>query len=551
MSESLESSVRVGLHSPPEFLAFLRPFVNLFYRSEGRRAMNRYVLGLLAPIKRKNCEQIAAAVVGTTGDKLQALLTDIPWDYSQMDHLRVDLLLKQATVGDGVLVFDDTGIPKQGRDSVGVARQYSGTLGKVGNCQISVTCRYVDPGYTWPVVGRLYLPKAWADDDGRRGKAKVPQEVKFQTKAEIALALLDQAKGWGIHHEAVTADCNYGDNPNFLAGLEARDELYVVAVPRDFTVRLSDELAKARQEADQADPTGPGETNGSMPESMPESLSEGAPAPDIAVGNQVRTAEGASKAKPKRRGRPPKVPRVLSPEERTPLHRACGLTPTQPESAWQAITYREGVKGPITKEFLALRACRALKGNADGEGAYTGSEGWLIGERPLAGHEGEPKWYYSNFPAEAALSRMAEICHRREPIERGYRVGKDGLGLDEAEVRLWHGFHRHQALVMLAETWLVLQRQWIEPVAVPLPEPDSALVMPTPEAAIPPGETAPSTPVSTPARSTSRPMPSPPHGADRRNPTSRASANERMVLHQLRPLAGRHQTDRSPACSAA
>ena len=541
MGDSLEGATRIGLHSPPEFLGFLRPFADLFYRSEGRWAMNRYLVGLMAPIPRKNCEQIAAAVAGIKAQELQALLTDIPWDYSQMDHLRVDLLLKQATVGDGILVFDDTGIPKQGRDSVGVARQYSGTLGKVGNCQISVTCRYVDPCYTWPVVGRLYLPKAWANDEGRRAKAKVPKEVKFQTKAEIALAQLDQAKGWGIHHEAVTADSNYGDNPNFLAGLEARDELYIVAIPRDFTVRLPDELAKARQEADQADPMGSGAIIGSV--------SEGVPAPDIAAGNQISTAEGASK--PKRRGRPPKVPRVLSPEERTPLHKACELTPTQPESAWQAITYREGAKGPITKEFLALRACRALKGNADGEGAYTGSEGWLIGERPLTGHEGEPKWYYSNFPAEAALSRMAEICHRREPIERGYRVGKDGLGLDEAEVRLWHGFHRHQALVMLAETWLVLQRQWLEPVAVPLPEPDSALVMPTPQTAIPPGEIAPSTPVSTPARSTSRPMPSPPYGADRRNPTSRASADERMVLHQLRPLAGRHQADRSPTCSAA
>jgi SRSO17 transposase len=546
MSDSSESSVRIGLHSPPEFLAFLRPFADLFYRSEGRWAMNRYVLGLLALIKRKNCERIAAAVVGTSGDKLQALLTDIPWDYSQMDHLRVDLLLKQATVGDGALIFDDTGIPKQGHDSVGVARQYSGTLGKVGNCQISVTCRYADPGYTWPVAGRLYLPRAWTDDDKRRAKAKVPKEVKFQTKAEIALALLDQAKGWGIPHEAVTADCNYGDNPNFLAGLEARNEPYVVAVPRDFTVRLPAELAKASQEADQADPTGPGATN--------VSVSEGEPAPDIAAGNQVRTAEGGSKAKPKRRGRPPNPPRVLSPEERAPLHKACELTRTQPESVWQAITYREGAKGPIIKEFLALRACRALKGNAAGEGAYTSSEGWLIGERPLVGHDGEPKWYYSNFPAEAALSRMAEVGHRREPIERGYRVGKDGLGLDDAEVRLWHGFHRHQALVMLAETWLVLQRQWPEPIAVPPPVPDSALAMPTSqaaEAALPPGEAAPTTPVPTPPRSTFRPMPSPPYGVDRRNPPSRASEDERMVLHQPRPLAGRHQADRSPACSAA
>jgi len=407
-----------------------------------------------------------------------------------------------------------------------------------------VTCRYADPGYTWPVAGRLYLPKAWAEDDERRAKAKVPKEVKFQTKAEIALALLDQAKGWGVCHEAVTADCNYGDNPNFLAGLEARGELYVVAVAKDFTVRLPTELAKARQEAELTDQAGLGATT----------LSESEAASGELGSNQADRGGGVPAPKPKRRGRPPKVPRVLSPEERAPLHKVCELTPTQPKTAWQAITYREGAKGPITKEFVALRACRALKGNADGEGAYTGSEGWLIGERPLVGHEGEPKWYYSDFPAEALLSRMAEVGHRREPIERGYRVGKDGLGLDDAEVRLWHSFHRHQALVMLAESWLVLQRQWLEPTPAPLPAPDSVLALPTPQAAeadLPPGEAAPSPPISTPVTSTPRPMPSPPHGADRRDHTSRASADERMVLHQLRPLAGGYQPDRATACSAA
>ena len=541
MSGSLEGTTRIGRDSPPDFLEFLRSFAKLFYRTEGRWAMNRYVVGLMAPIKRKNCEQIAAAVAGIKAQELQALLSDISWDYWQMDRLRVGLLLGRAAVGEGVLVFDDTGIPKQGRDSVGVTRQYSGTLGKVGNCQVSVTCRYADPCYTWPVAGRLYLPKVWADDDKRRAKAKVPGEVKFQTKVELALALLDQARAWGIPHEAVTADGNYGDNPNFLSGLEARNEAYVVAVARDFTVRLPAELAKARQEAGQASP---GAT----------AVSVGEPAAGGSVGNQAERVGVELEAKPKHRGRPRKAPRVLSPEERTVLHKAFELTGAQLAGAWQAVTYREGAKGPITKEFVALRACRALKGKADGEGTYTGSEGWLIGERPLVGHEGEPKWYYSNFPPEATVSRMVEIGHRREPIERGYRVGKDGLGLDDAEVRLWHSFHRHQALVMLAETWLVLQRQWREPIATPEPEPDPLTASATPqaaEAAPPPGEPAPSTPISTPATSAPRPMPSPPHGVDRRDLTSRASADERMVLHQLRPLVGRYQPDRAAACPTA
>jgi SRSO17 transposase len=548
MIDSLEGPVRIGLHSPPEFSEFMGSFANLFYRLEGRWAMSRYVLGLLAPIKRKNCEGLAAALEGITAERLQALLTDIPWDYTRMDRLRVGLLLARARVGDGVLILDDTGIPKQGKASVGVARQYSGTLGKVGNCQITVTCRYADPSYTWPVAGRLYLPGSWASDQERRAKAKVPAEVKFQTKVEIALALLDQARAWGIGHEAVTADCNYGDNPNFLAGLESRHEPYVVAVAKDFTVRLPSELAKAREEAALAGQVGPSLAAGSSESAV------GEPTPGGSARGQAPGVDPGTGGKPKRRGRPTKPPRVLAPEERAPLHKACQLTGSQPEQSWQAITYRVGTAGPITKEFLALRACRALKGNAAGEGAFTGGEGWLIGERPLVGHEGDLKWYYSNFPPEARLGRMVEIGHRREPIERGYRVGKDGLGLDEAEVRLWHGFHRHQALVMLAESWLVLQRRWHEPATGPLPESESALAGPPvepAEAAAGPSEPSASTPLRTPATSTTRPMPSPPDGVDWRDLTSRASADERVVLHHPRPLAGRHQPDHASACPAA
>ena len=393
MGGNWDGSTRIGLHSPPGLPDFLRPFADLFYRAEGRWAMNRYVVGLMAPIKRKNCEQIAAAVADITAERLQALLTDIPWDYTQMDRLRVSLLMERASVGDGVLVFDDTGIPKQGNDSVGVARQYSGTLGKVGNCQISVTCRYADPSYTWPVAGRLYLPEAWTKDEARCAKARVPEGVKFQTKVQIALALLDQANAWGIPHKAVTADSGYGDNPNFLAGLEARGEHYVVAVARDFNVRLPAELAKARQEAEQATRA-----------ELETSSRSGREAATAEAGGSV--AEGTvpvSTGKPGRRGRRPKPARVLSPEERAPLRKAFQLTEAQPDEAWVAITYREGAKGPITKEFTALRACRALKGGANGEGAYTGAEGWLIGERPLAGHAGEAKWYYSDFPPEAQL----------------------------------------------------------------------------------------------------------------------------------------------------
>jgi SRSO17 transposase len=137
------------------------------------------------------------------------------------------------------LLLDDTGFAKQGKASVGVARQYSGTLGQVGNSQVAVTCCYSDPLALWPVGVRLYLPEAWPQDLGRCRQAGIPPEVGFQTKPEIALALLDQARSWGVPHHCVVADADYGDNPNSLAGLEAPGEPYVVGVRADFGVSLA------------------------------------------------------------------------------------------------------------------------------------------------------------------------------------------------------------------------------------------------------------------------------------------------------------------------
>ena len=153
------------------------------------------------------------------------------------------------TEGDAALVFDDTGFAKQGKSSVGVARQYSGTLGKIGNCQVTVNCHYAERTLAWPVATRLYLPKEWAFDPARRSKAKVPEDVAFQTKPEIALDLLDQADAWGVPYACVVADADYGDNPNFLAGLEKRNKRYVVAVRKDFQVALSSDGPAQRAES--------------------------------------------------------------------------------------------------------------------------------------------------------------------------------------------------------------------------------------------------------------------------------------------------------------
>jgi SRSO17 transposase len=234
----------------PALAAFLEPFHVQFTRPEPRRALDRYLTGLLTEHPNKNCDTLAAVVPGTSEQQLQGLLTDMTWDEDDFNRQRVQKMRTLPTEGDGVLIFDDTGFAKQGQHSVGVARQYSGTLGKTGNCQVTVNCHYAERTIAWPVATRLYLPKSWATAAARLKKARVPADVTFRTKPQIALALLDQARTWGLTWACVTADADYGDNPNFLAGLEGRKQDYVVAVRSDFAVAMARRAAEGAQRMD-------------------------------------------------------------------------------------------------------------------------------------------------------------------------------------------------------------------------------------------------------------------------------------------------------------
>lgn len=229
----------------PEFLA---PFQVHFTRRESRCASERYVTGLQLEHPIKNCETLVAALPNTNEQRLQGLLTEMAWDEADLNRQRVHVMQQLPTEGDGVLIFDDTGFAKQGKASVGVKRQYSGTLGKVANCQIAVNCTYAERTLAWLVVTRLYLPDDWANDPVRRARAHVPEDVIFQTKPELALALLDEANALGVKHRAIVADAGYGDNPSFLDGLERRKEHYVVEVRANFSVTLGRSATATIQE---------------------------------------------------------------------------------------------------------------------------------------------------------------------------------------------------------------------------------------------------------------------------------------------------------------
>src|SRR5438876_3350929 len=237
--------------SLPELDEFLVPFQVRFRRPEGEAALERSLTGLLTALPTKNCDTMAEAVPGTSEQRLQEVLTTRQWDEQDLNRQRVEKMIAEATVGHGVLLFDDTGFAKQGTASVGVARQYSGTLGTGGNCQVAVTCGYSDPQASWPVAVRLSLPQEWTDAPERLRRARVPADVSFQTKPQLALALRDQARAWGVPHRCVVAEADYGDNPHFLAGLETRNARYVVAVRSDLQVRPKGRDAPHTQRVDQ------------------------------------------------------------------------------------------------------------------------------------------------------------------------------------------------------------------------------------------------------------------------------------------------------------
>src|SRR5215211_510181 len=209
----------------PEIAEFLKPFSPLFRRSQSRHSLERYITGLLTDLDRKNCDTIAAALAGTSTERLQHLLTDADWDCLKLDGARVRSLSAPSPKG-GILVLDDTSFPKQGKSSVGVAPQYCGALGKRANCQVVVVSAHHvadEPESSrplhWPLCAKLYLPESWARDRRRRERAHVPEEVHFRSKPQIALSVVDLCGEWGVPFGVVVADFRLREIPHVPRGL--------------------------------------------------------------------------------------------------------------------------------------------------------------------------------------------------------------------------------------------------------------------------------------------------------------------------------------------
>ena len=286
----------------------------------------------------------------------------------------------------------------------------------------------------WPVSARLFVPESWVADAERRKRTHMPADIGEQTKPAIALSLLDWARQWGVPIQAVVVDAGYADHPNFLTGLDDRQVPYVCAVQSTLGVRLPAEVQAAEE--------------------------------------QTPTYGG--------RGQPRK-PRPA------PLYSVKELIEAQPEEAWQTIKWREGTKGTMQAQVVAIRvhwATGSPRYSTSHSRVHTGPEGWLLAERPVSAPKrqepspDEPvsladtskpevageqevekiKYWFSTLPSDIPLERLVTLAHARWVIEQFYEDAKQECGLDDFQGRRWDGLHRHLALVMLAYTFLALQR---------------------------------------------------------------------------------------------
>ena len=382
----------------PELDVFLSRYLPLFGRDENRPHARTIVQGLLAGGDRRNVENMAEAIEGGVVRTLQKFIAQGVWeDREVLAELRqhvVEVLGDQ----DAVLIIDETGFPKKGTKSVGVARQYAGILGRTDNCQIGVFLSYCSrQGHTL-CDRRLFLPEAWTKDRARCEAAGIPPGVIFRTKPELAAEMVEAAVRAGMPCRWVTADSVYGSSPTFVRTLRELNKWYVLDVSSEARVWTT------------------------PPKMRP-------------VGVTTRTG-----------GRRTKNPKPL-----TKPRPVSELVTEIPASAWKRWSVAEGSQGPRVYEFAELTVWFSE------EGLPAETPERLVVRRSL-GQDADLKFQRSNAPPSIPLKKVAEVGGCRWCVEQDFQCGKGECGLDEYETRGWIGWHHHTALSLLSLWFLTVQK---------------------------------------------------------------------------------------------
>jgi SRSO17 transposase len=395
------------------FSAYVDGLTSVIGHADRAKPLRDYCTGLMMPCERKSVEPMAAMTAPErTAAQHQSLLHFVGegnWcDEKVLAKVREMVLPAIERHGPiKAWIIDDTGFPKKGRHSVGVARQYCGELGKQDNCQIAVTLSIANHHASLPIAYRLYLPKEWVTDRPRRRKAGVPREVTFKTKPAIALEQLRWACAAALPRGVVLMDAGYGTDTDLRTSITALGLSYVAGIQPQTSVW--------------APSTGP---------QPPKNWSG--------------------------HGRPPKLLRRDGKHQPISVKKlALGL----PTRAWRKITWREGTAEPLSSRFARVRVRAAHR---DYWLAESRPEEWLLIEWP-EGEEAPTKYWFSTLPVAIAFHQLVDTAKLRWRIERDYHELKQEVGLGHFEGRGWRGFHHHATLCIAAYGFLVSERETIPP----------------------------------------------------------------------------------------
>jgi SRSO17 transposase len=392
--------------SEARFRAYVSVLASVLGYVDRAGPLRDYCTGLILPGDRKSVEPMAAKTApARTSAQHQSLLHFVgvaTWSdekvLAKVREMVLPSMTKRAPIE--VWIIDDTGLPKKGTHSVGVAHQYCGQLGKEANCQVAVSLSIANHGASLPVAYQLYLPKEWSTDAARRKQAGVPPEIRFRTKPEIALEQLRWACDAGISRGVVLMDAAYGIDSRLRTGMTELGLSYVVGIQPKLLLW----------------PPGFG---------------------------------------PRRRG---KALNNTGRRDEPDLISAKKLVQDLPKKAWRTITWREGSNEPLSSRFARVRV-RVGHSQLLPEALL---EEWLLIEWPKG--EAEPtKYWLSTLPADASFGELVDFAKMRWRVERDYQELKQEIGLGHYEGRGWRGFHHHATLCIAAYGFLISERETIPP----------------------------------------------------------------------------------------